>query len=162
MVFISLQSIADYFTEGQPRFNWLSMETGAMGIGGLNGVWMENSLFSLFWDILLAFWFSFLFLFLLTFWEMGGGEWQETTNQSTLALMKSALHFNLMWGIASPPLSFGKQTVSRERTFLVICPFHKNREISFSNITAYFLGNGSTWARYQSLDRAKVVSISAF
>ena len=90
MVFLTLQSIADYFTEGQPRFNWLSMETGAMGIGGLNGVWMENSLFSLFWDILhiffLAFLFFFLFLFLITFWEMGGGEWRETTNQSTMAL----------------------------------------------------------------------------
>ena len=80
MVSISLQSIADYFTEAQRRFNLISLETGAMGIGGLEG-FINSKLcyflcFGTFFICLFLHFYSFflfLFLFLFSFWEMGGG-----------------------------------------------------------------------------------------
>ena len=69
LVSVSLQSIADYFTEAHQGFNWISLETGAMVIGGLEG-FMNSKLycfhfFGRFFMFLLAFLFYvFIFIFI--------------------------------------------------------------------------------------------------
>ena len=61
MVSVSLQSIADYFIEAQQGFNWISLETGAMVIGGLEGFINSKLYYFHFFGRFFMFLLAFLF-----------------------------------------------------------------------------------------------------
>ena len=76
MVSISLQSIADYFTEAQRRFNLISLETGAMGIGGLEGFINSKLCYFLCFGTFFICFFLHFYLFFYFYFYSVFGKWE--------------------------------------------------------------------------------------